>query len=151
VRPATAQSVQRPGYGMDGLGFEFCQGKQILSSLTRPERPRGQPNLTCNGCWVFPAGYEVGRSPPSNSGPKNKRNYTSTPHTLSWRGHGQLDLLYFNTHLTFWVRISNPGQAPSYDVSRRFLQTRHSISSIVGLPQTTSHLVTGSRVAQPIW
>ena len=73
-----------------------------------------------------------------------------SPHTHTWRGQGQLDPLHFNTHFTVYVRVSNPGQAPGYDVSRRFLQVRHTLSSIVGLPQTTSNLVSVSRVAQPI-
>ena len=95
-RAATAYSVERLGYGLEGLGFESRWGQNFPCS---PDRSRGQPTLLYHGYWLcgptslpfsghqsyFPEikrpGREATHSPSFNAEDKNNRSCIPPPRT----------------------------------------------------------------------
>jgi hypothetical protein len=81
-------------YGLDdrGVGVRVPVGTRIFSSPRRPYWLRDPPSLLSNRYlglfpkWVKRLGREADHSPPASAEVKKMWTYTSTPHTLSWRG-----------------------------------------------------------------
>jgi hypothetical protein len=119
TRPATdqnmpaakAESVYCLRYKLDGLQFDFLQGKEILlfSKTSKPALGPTQPSIP----WVSRVkrtGHEVDCSFPSGGEVKNGWSYTSTTLTcLQGVGQGQLNLCISTNTCTilYIVRFSS--------------------------------------------
>jgi hypothetical protein len=59
-------------YGLEDPGIESRRGEIFCS---RPDRPCGQPTLSCNGYQIFPAGKRPGRGAdhPQRRAPRLKK------------------------------------------------------------------------------